>query len=42
MVSTVIDAWEMARKVVVENVNGTIKMELPGKEDMAVLAVGTD
>ena len=34
-----IDTWEMTRKVVMENVNGTVKIELPGKEDMAVLAV---
>lgn len=38
----VIDTWEMTRKVVMENVNGTIEVELPGKEDMAVLAVRTD
>lgn len=35
----VIDPWEMTRKVVKENVNGTVQVELPGKEDMAVLAV---
>ena len=29
----------MTRKVVMENVNGTVKVELPGKEDMAILAV---
>lgn len=35
----VIDTWEMTRKVTMEHVNGTVKVELPGKEDMAVLAV---
>ena len=35
----VIDTWDMTRKVVMENVNGTVKVELPGKEDMAILAV---
>ena len=35
----VIDTWGMTRKVVMENVNGTVKVELPGKEDMAILAV---
>ena len=35
----VIDTWEMTRKTVKENVNGTVKFDLPGKEGMAVLAV---
>lgn len=35
----VIDTWEMTRKVVMRNGNGRIQVALPGKEDMAVLAV---
>lgn len=34
----VIDTWEMTRKTVSECANGNIRIELPGKEGMAVLA----
>lgn len=34
----VIDTWEMTRKVVAENVNGAVTIDLPGKEGMAVIA----
>ncbi len=34
----VIDTWEMTRKVVAENVNGSVTIDLPGKEGMAVIA----
>ncbi|MDE6974275.1 MAG: DUF5060 domain-containing protein [Lachnospiraceae bacterium] len=37
----VIDTWEMKRKTVKENVRGRVEIELPGKEDMAILAVKT-
>ena len=32
-----IDVWEMTRTVQMENVCGSIKARLPGKEGMAVL-----
>lgn len=35
----VIDTWEMTRQVVTENACGRVQIDLPGKEDMAVLAV---
>ncbi|MDO5424189.1 MAG: DUF5605 domain-containing protein [Eubacteriales bacterium] len=35
----VIDVWEMTRKTILTGVNGTIKLTLPGKEGIAVLAV---
>lgn len=35
----VIDTWEMTRKTVMENAGGKVEIALPGKEDMAVLAV---
>lgn len=34
----VIDAWEMTRQVVAEGVSGEVKLELPGKEGIALLA----
>ena len=34
----VIDTFEMTRKVVAENVSGLVKIDLPGKEGMAVFA----
>lgn len=35
----VIDAWNMTREVVAENVCGKVQVKLPGREDMAVLAL---
>lgn len=35
----VIDVWEMTRKKALHGVHGKIKVELPGKEGIAVLAV---
>lgn len=35
----VIDAWNMTREVVAENACGKVQVKLPGREDMAVLAV---
>lgn len=35
----VIDAWEMTRTVVLENVRGTVRVDLPGKEGIAVAAI---
>ncbi|HHV10797.1 MAG TPA: DUF4038 domain-containing protein [Clostridiales bacterium] len=35
----VIDVWEMTRKTALEGVNGTVEVELPGKEGIALLAV---
>ena len=37
----VIDVWEMTRKNVLEEVNGSVQVPLPGKTGMAVLAVKT-
>ena len=37
----VIDVWEMTRKTVLEEVNGSVQVPLPGKTGMAVLAVKT-
>lgn len=34
----VIDTWEMTRTVAAENVSGTVRVALPGKEGMALLA----
>lgn len=34
----VIDTWEMTRMVAAENVSGVVKVTLPGKEGMALLA----
>lgn len=34
----VIDIWEMTRNVILSNVSGKIKFDLPGKEGIAVLA----
>ena len=33
----VIDTWEMTRDVVMERAHGRVRVELPGKEGMAVL-----
>lgn len=35
----VIDTWEMTRKVAAEKVCGSVEVALPGKEDMAILAL---
>lgn len=35
----VIDIWEMSRKTVMTNAHGTVKVSLPSKEGMAILAV---
>ncbi|GFH97230.1 hypothetical protein IMSAGC003_03800 [Lachnospiraceae bacterium] len=35
----VIDAWNMTREVVAQNVCGRVQIKLPGREDMAVLAL---
>lgn len=35
----VIDTWEMTRTTVKEKVNGKVRVELPGKEGMALLAL---
>lgn len=35
----VIDAWNMTRETVAENVCGKVQVKLPGREDMAVLAM---
>lgn len=35
----VIDAWEMTRTTVLEDARGTVRVDLPGKEGIAVLAV---
>lgn len=35
----IIDTWNMTRKVIKEHVNGKVTVSLPGKEDMAILAV---
>lgn len=37
----VIDVWDMTRKVILSGVNGKIKICLPGKEGIAVLAKKT-
>ncbi len=34
-----IDTWEMTRTVLRENARGETKLRLPGREDMALLAV---
>lgn len=34
----VIDAWEMTRKTLAQNVSGRVPLDLPGKEGIAVLA----
>lgn len=34
----VIDTWNMTRTIVLENVNGRVKVDLPGKPYMAILA----
>ena len=36
-----VDIWEMTRTVLLENASGKIKLPLPGREGMAVLAVKT-
>ena len=36
-----VDIWEMSRTVLLENASGKIKLPLPGREGMAVLAVKT-
>ncbi len=38
----VIDTWEMTRQVAAEGVSGNIRMALPGKENMALLASRTE
>ena len=38
----VIDTWNMTRTIVMENVNGRVKVELPGKPYMAILALGAE
>ena len=35
----VIDTWNMTRTVAAENVCGKVQVKLPGREDMAVLAL---
>lgn len=38
----VIDTWEMTRSIAVDRASGSVRIELPGKPYMAVLAVRTD
>ena len=38
----VIGTWEMTRTVVRENANGTVEIDMPGREGMAILAVRQD
>ncbi|MGN0999195.1 MAG: DUF5060 domain-containing protein [Faecousia sp.] len=38
----VMDVWNMTRETVLENVNGTVTIPLPGKEGIALLATATE
>ena len=37
-----IDTWEMTRETLLENARGTVKLRLPGREGMALLATGME